>query len=295
MVDRVRIQMSRLRYIKTFAGLFICISFIFALSACTHVEDKVPVVTCSENEISVNGKVVGRADGRVCVNRMDSSVVSLSVGSTVTKDGRLNIVNVDSDGNEIKLSDVITDSALYESEIVNELNRPRILVRDSIDIRPEVDREAMEKVLLSYDEAMKLPFIMGEKGVTIIYTEENGASYTVSFDYGSALIASRFVPKGGMMCTDWMIGRVGTGVSGMVKEEYSDHWAEDSIQIENYNGQTYYWFCVAYIDDEDNRTYYSVVAEKTDDGRKVIYSQQVDGPFVCCDLEEFARILEGSR
>ena len=58
-------------------------------------------------------------------------------------------------------------------------------------------------------------------------------------------------------------------------------------------GDTYYWFCVAYKDDDGDKTYYSVIAEETDDGREVVSAEEVDGPFVCCNLEEFSEMLDG--
>ena len=278
---------------KKILSTILCISAVLLMASCASKHEKIPVVTCDGNEIFVNEKNVATADGTVYVNRLDSRVVSLSLGGTVAADGSVNIINVDPDGKEIKLSDVITDRDLYESKIKEKLNEPVLLTRDSVYTGPEVDRETMEEVMCSYYEAVKLPFIMGYKGVSILYIDENGASYTASFDYDSGIVDSRFVPGDGVMCHNWMIGRIGYGVAGMDLEGYSDHWAENSIQIDNYNGCTYYWFCVAYIDDEDNRTYYSVVAKDTDNGRKVINSKQVEGPFVCCDFEEFGKMIEG--
>ena len=278
---------------KKILSTILCISTAFLIASCASKREKIPVVTCDGNEIFVNGKDVATLADTVYINRLDSHVISISIGSTVGKDGSVNIINVDPDGNEIKLSDVITDRDLYESAVKEKLNEPVLIARDSVYTGPEVDRETMEKVICSYDDAMKLPFIMGYQAVTILYAEENGAAFSVSFAYDSGVIDSRFVPGDGIMCHNWMIGRIGYGASGMDLEGYSDHWAENSIQIDNYNGNTYYWFCVAYIDDEDNRTYYSVVAKDTDDGRKVINSKQVDGPFICCDIEEFDRMING--
>lgn len=269
----------------------LCIVTVFLMCSCAPKNNKVPVVTCDGDEIFINGKAVATAGDFVYVNRLDSSVVSLSIGSTVASDGSVNIINLYPDGEEIKLSDVITDRELYESAIKERLEEPTLITRDSVSLGPEVDRDAMEEVLCSYDKAMGLPFIMGYKAVTILYTDDNGASYSVAFDYDSGIVDSRFVPGDGIMCYRWMTGRVGYGVTGMDIEGYSDHWAENSVQIDNYKGSTYYWFCVAYIDDEDNRTYYSVVAKDTDNGREVISSKQVEGPFVCCDIEEFGRLI----
>ncbi len=276
---------------KTIVAGLLCVSTALTLCACAPKTKGIPVVSCKGNEITVNGKVVAQAYDSVYINRIDSSVVSLSVGTTVTDDGSVCIVNVDPDGNEIKLSSVIPDRDLYESAVVDKLNQPTIMVQDSVNPGPEVDMEAMEKVLCSYDEAMSLPFIMGYKGVTIIYTEDSGAAYSVSFDYDSGIIDSKYVPGDGLLCHAWLTGRVGYEITGMKLDGYCDHWAENSIEIDNYNGHTYYWFCVAYEDEEGNDTYYSVIAEETDKGYEAICLKQVEGPFVCCDIEEFGRIL----
>ncbi len=277
---------------KSVAAGLVCILTVFSLSACVSGRENIPVVTFDGSKLAINGKVVAETHDRIYINRIDSSAVSISLQSTVAKDGSVNIVNVDPDGNEIKLSDVITDRDLYEAAALAQLNQPKIMMRDSVYIGPEVDRDAMEEVLCSYDKAMTLPFIMGDTGIAIIYTEDSGASESVSFEYESGIIDERFIPGDGVFCHPWMTGRVGTGISGMMKDEYSDHWAENSLEIDNYNGHTYYWFCVAYKDENDNKTYYSVVAEQTDNGRKMICSQQVDGSFTCCNIEEFNRILE---
>ena len=95
-----------------------------------------------------------------------------------------------------------------------------------------------------------------------------------------------------------MRGRLGYDIEGLRREEYADHWVENSVEIQNYNGKTYYWFCVAYTDEAENKTYYSVVAEETESEeenkapiRKVIYSEKVDGPFACCNIREFGKII----
>ena len=282
--------MGRLK--RTFVTGLLCVSTVIALSACASGKAAVPVVTFDGNEITVNGKIVAQTEDNLYVNRIDSSVVSLSLGSTVSADGSVNVVNVDPDGSEIKLSSIIPDRELYESAVVKNMGLPIIYARDSVYEGPVVDMNAVKEVMCSYDEAMKLPFIMHYDGVSIIYTEENGASYSVSFDYNSGVIDEKYIPGDGVICHPWMTGRVGNGVDGMILDGYSDHWAENSLEIDNYNGNTYLWFCVAYKDDGGNKTYYSVIAKVTDNGREVVSSKQVDGSFVCCDIEKFSRILE---
>ena len=286
-----KVIMERLR--RSFVAGLLCVSTVFAFSACASGKAPVPVVTLDGNEITVNGKVVAQTEGNLYVNRIDNSVVSLSLRSTVSADGSVDVVNVDPDGNEIKLSSVIPDRELYESAVVKNMGLPIVYTRDAVYDEPEVDMDLVREVLCSYDEAMKLPFIMYYDGVSIIYTQENGASYSVSFDYNSGVIDEKYVPGDGVICHPWMIGRVGNGVDGMILDGYSDHWAESSLEIDNYKGHTYLWFCVAYTDVEDNKTYYSVIAKVTDNGREVVSSKQVDGSFVCCDIEEFSSTLAG--
>ena len=265
-------MIQKISQIKKILVSLLLIIVVFSLSACSsEEEEKIPVVTCGDNGVTVNGKVIYETGNNISVNRIDSSVVSLSVGSTVSRDGSVNISNVDPQGNEIKLSDVITDRDLYESIVSERLsNDITISVRNSVDTGPEVDREKMKEVLCSYDKAMALPFIMGYNGVSIIYTDENGASDSVTINYDSGLISEKYVPGDGVICRAWMTGRVGYEISGMKLDGYVDHWAENSLQIDNYNGHTYYWFCVAYKDEEENKTYYSVVAEEDDEGDKAI-------------------------
>ena len=281
--------MRRLK--RSFTAVLLCISASFALCACATKDAVIPVV-CNGDEITVNGEVVAREYDQVYIYRIDSDVVSLSTAAIVEGRGTVEFINLDADGNEINLSDIIPDRDLYESAVVDKLNEPVLMTSDSVYIAPEVDRDAMESILCSYDSAMNLPFLMGSEGISIIYLEDNGGSYAVSFEYDSGLIDDRFVPGDGIICHPWMTGRIGNGVDGIVLDEYSDHWAENSLEIDNYNGHTYYWFCVAYSDDDGNKTYYSVIAEETDNGREVICSQQVDGPFTCSDIEEFGRLLD---
>ncbi len=278
---------------KKIISAILYISALFLLCACApEEEEKIPVVSCDDSGVYVNGKAVAASGDRIEVGRIDSRAVCLSVMTGSGTDMSVNTVNVDPEGNEIKLSDVITDRLLYEAAIRTEIERPQIRIRDAVSYEPEVDRDAMKEFMSSYDNAMTLPFRMDEKGISITYTDGNGVSSSVSFSYDSGLVDKSFVPGDGILCSSWMIGRVGYGVAGMKLDGYTDHWAESSLKIENYNGHTYYWFCVAYKDDEENRTYYSVIAEGKDDGREAVSIRQTEGPFVCCDLEEFGSLLE---
>ena len=114
---------------------------VFSFCACaSSEEEKIPVVTCNDNGVFVNGKEVTTADGSVNVKRIDSRAVSIIVGSIFLEDGSSGIINVDSEGNEIKLSDVITDRDLYESTARDILsNDITISARSSVDVGPEVD------------------------------------------------------------------------------------------------------------------------------------------------------------
>lgn len=43
----------------------------------------------------------------------------------------------------------------------------------------------------------------------------------------------------------------------------------------------------------ENKVYYSSIAKENDDAKdEVIYSEKVDGPFVCCNIQEFSEIMQ---
>jgi hypothetical protein len=84
--------------------LIACI--LFPLSACKGkpVEGDIPVVTYENKEIRINGKFFAKSE-RFSINRIDSRVLSMT-----TDDG---YINLDANGNEIKLQDVITNRFIY--------------------------------------------------------------------------------------------------------------------------------------------------------------------------------------
>lgn len=278
------------KLIRAAAAGMACLVAAGAFCACAAGGNAFPTVSFEDGEVTVNGKVVAEDCERVYFYRIDSSVVSMAAWSD---DGDVETINVDVSGSEIKLSDVITDPELYEEAAAEEIGKPKIVAKDAVYEGPEVDRDAMEDVLLDYDKAMELSYIIGCDGVSMIYKEDNGASYSVTFGYDSGVVDNALAPEDGIICQPWMTGRVGYGITGMKLEGFADHWAEDSLEIDNYDGHTYYWFCVAYKDDDGDKTYYSVIAEETDDGREVVSAEEVDGPFMCCNLEEFSEMLDG--
>ena len=257
---------------------------IITLSACAKQADEVPSVTYEDNEISVNGKYIATSE-TMAVNRIDAHVVSLISDS--------GFINLDAQGNEIRLDEVITDRDRYESSISDKVERLKTapLTRDSV-IDYECDYDAMLSALSSYDDAMKLPFYFADDSVCIVYKDENGHAGSVSYNFTDDHLNSAYKPGDGITCRRWMMGRLGYGIKGLMLDEYADHWVEDSLEIKNYEGQTYYWFCVAYEDDAENKTYYSAVARQDGDERTLICLNPVDGPFCCCDINEFSRILE---
>lgn len=247
-----------------------------SLAGCKKESKKeFPVVRFENNEVTVNGKSYGKADG-ICVCRMDEKVVSLS-----TYGG---YINLDANGNELELGDIIKRSLTYKLQIESLVDMT-IMTRNSLYPRNEVDHEAMMKVLTSYDEAMKLPFLIGSSGITVFYSDDAGM-FSFGIPYDNNLVDPYYHPGDGMMCTDWMTGRVAYGTPDLDLDGFDDHWATSSLAIDNYNGKDYYWYCIGYTDADGDKTYYSEVVDC--EANKVVYLEQVDGPFFCSDITEFA-------
>ena len=263
------------------AILIACI--LFPLSACKGkpVEGDIPVVTYENKEIHINGEFFARSE-RLNINRIDSRVLSMT-----TDDG---YINLDANGNEIELKDVITNRFIYESTIRKNVDS-RLMARSAPLF---VDYDEMMKTMTSYDKSMKLPFILGSDRVSIVYKDSKGKLYNAaSYAYKSPLIAPEYAPGEGIRCGSWMTGRIGYGIPALKLKEYKDHWAESSLEIENYEGRTYIWFCIRYEDESENKTYYSAIVEVNEDDPeqkyKVIRKEKVQNSFVCCDLDDFSK------
>ena len=184
------------------AVLIACI--LFPLSACKGkpVEGDIPVVTYENKEIRINGKFFARSE-RLTINRIDSRVLSMT-----TDDG---YINLDANGNEIELKDVITNRFIYESTIRKNVDS-RLMARSAPLF---VDYDEMMKTMTSYDKSMKLPFILGSDRVSIIYKDSKGKLYNAaSYSYKSPLIAPEYAPGDGIRCGSWMTGRIGYGIEG---------------------------------------------------------------------------------
>ena len=268
------------------AILIACI--LFPLSACKGkpVEGDIPVVTYENKEIHINGKFFARSE-RLTINRIDSRVLSMT-----TDDG---YINLDANGNEIELKDVITNRFIYESTIRKNVDS-RLMARSAPLF---VDYDEMMKTMTSYDKSMKLPFILGSDRVSIVYKDSKGKLYNAaSYVYKSPLIAPEYAPGEGIRCGSWMTGRIGYGIPELKLKEYKDHWAESSLEIENYEGRTYIWFCIRYEDESENKTYYSAIVEVNEDDPeqkyKVIRKEKVQDSFVCCDLDDFSKKISGA-
>ncbi|MCR4776400.1 MAG: hypothetical protein K5869_08500 [Saccharofermentans sp.] len=260
-------------------------AFFMPFSACSGkpVEGKIPAVSYDNNEIYINGKFFARSE-RLSINRIDSRVLSMT-----TDDG---YINLDANGNEIELKDVITDRFIYESTIRKNVDN-KLMMRSAPLF---VDYDEMMKTMSSYDESMKLPFILGSDRVSIVYKDSNGRLYNAaSYTYKSPLIAPEYAPGEGIRCGSWMTGRIGYGIPELMLKEYKDHWAENSLEIENYEGKTYIWFCIRYEDESENKTYYSAIVEVIKENEKTKYElvckEQVSEGFVCCDLNAFSKML----
>lgn len=244
----------------------------------------IPEVTYENQEIYINGKYIMTADN-IYVNRLDAQVISI-----YTSQGPINLT---ADGEPISLDDVIVDKRGYEKTAGKRLEAG-LAMRNSI-VRIDTDKAAEQ--LSSFEKAKEMPFLLNEYGVQISYQEESGGE-SIRYEYDESLVNPKYRPSDNIEVYSCMRGRLGYDIEGLLREEYADHWVENSVEIQNYNGKTYYWFCVAYKDEAENKTYYSVVAEEMESEeenkapiRKVIYSEKVDGPFACCNIREFGKII----
>lgn len=251
------------------------LSLIFTSCGLKPAQGPIPLVTHENNEIFINGEFFCRSES-LCINRLDSHVLSMT-----TDDG---YINLDASGNEIRLSDVITNRLVYE-----------LSVKDIVDSRLKlrsaplfVDYDEMMNTLSSYDEAMNLPFKLESDRVSIIYEGLDAAS----FMYHSIAVDRKYAPAEGIKCSRWMTGRIGYGTPELMFPEYKDHWAEDSLKIEDFEGKTYIWTCIGYDDEAGKRTYYSVIMEQTGEaGYKLVSKEKKDKSFSCCDLDSFSHML----
>lgn len=271
---------------KIFVVILTAAAFM-QLSACAEVQEEgsIPVVNYEDNEILINGEFFAKSE-RLYINRIDSRVLSMT-----TDDG---YINLDADGNEIRLSDVITNRLFYEVTVKNNVDS-RLMMRSAPLF---VDYDEMMKTMTSYDEAMKLPFILGQDRVSIIYQDSNGKMIdAATFRYDDVLIERRYTPGNGIRCGSWMTGRIGYGIPELNIYDYKDHWAESSLKINTSEGKTYIWFCIRFEDESDNRTYYSVVVEVNEGNEdeenkyKVIHKEQVPEGFVCCNIDAFQSMI----
>lgn len=283
-MNREQYYSIKIKVLRIITAMFMAV-FFMPFSACSGnpVEGKIPAVSYDNNEIYINGKFFARSE-RLSINRIDSRVLSMT-----TDDG---YINLDANGNEIELKDVITDRFIYESTIRKNVDN-KLIMRSAPLF---VDYDEMMKTMSSYDESMKLPFILGSDRVSIVYKDSNGRLYNAaSYTYKSPLIAPEYAPGEGIRCGSWMTGRIGYGIPELKLKEYKDHWAESSLEIENYEGRTYIWFCIRYEDDAGEKTYYSAIVEVINENEKTKYElvckEQVSEGFVCCDLDAFSKML----
>lgn len=265
-------------------AIVMAVSFM-PFSACSGkpVEGKIPVVSYENKEIYINGRFFARSE-RLTINRIDSRVLSIT-----TDDG---YINLDANGNEIRLQEVIINRFIYESTIRKNVDS-RLMARSAPLF---VDYDEMMKTMTSYDASMKLPFILGSDRVSIVYKDSKGSLYNAaSYSYDNPLVAHKFAPGDGIKCGSWMTGRIGYGIPELKLKEYKDHWAESSLEIENLDGRDYIWFCIRYEDEDGGKTYYSVIVEKTVENEKtkykVIRKEQVSEGFVCCNIDTFLRLV----
>lgn len=246
--------------------------------------DRIPVVKYEDKKIYINGNYYATSE-KFGVFRIDEYVISFS-----TDEG---LVNLTADGEEIKLKDLIIDRVKFEATVGPMLSME--IAKRNIDIYSKYyNFDKVKKEKLPYDEAMKQSFYMDFRGVNILFPDEtSGLSLTVTYGYDSKVVNPDYRPGDGITCFNDMTGRVGTFTPGLIKEGYTDHWAEDALEIRNFVGADYIWYCISYTDKDDNKVYYSSIVKEIEDAKdEVIYSEKKDGPFVCCDIQEFAGIMQ---
>ncbi|MBR4781915.1 MAG: hypothetical protein IK014_11250 [Lachnospiraceae bacterium] len=259
-------------------------SIILANDKRTPLEH-VPVITYEDNKIYINGDYYATSE-RLYVYRLDERVISFA-----TDQG---LVNLNADGTKISLKDIVINRAYYEATIEN-MMLMELAVKNTDMYHKYYDYSSVKEEKMPYDEAMKLDFFLDYRGVSIIFPDESsGMSLSVTYGYDSPLFNPDYLPSEGITCYNDMTGRVGYSVPALkLEEEYADHWAESALEICNFEGENYIWYCISYKDEDDNKVYYSsIVKEHEDSEDEVIYSRKVEGPFICCDILKFAKIMQ---
>ncbi len=271
---------------RTVISAVLIIATLFTLCSCKDSQSHIPTVTYNDKKICIDGKFI-RESEKLHVNRIDDRVVSLTTDTGV--------INMDSRGFNISLSNVITDRFLYEATIGKYVSF-ELAVKNTDIYYKFLDKESMMKVLSSYDEAMKLPFTLTSRGVSIQYHDDRShLTFSVTYDYDSPLINPDYRPGEGITCYSWMTGKLGEMLAALTPEGYGDYWVEDSLQIRNHNGDTYYWYCVSFKNENGDKTYCSAIAKEYGVGdRRIIRYEKTDGPFVCCDLNYVEKMI-GSK
>ncbi|MBO4921318.1 MAG: hypothetical protein J5372_05325 [Lachnospiraceae bacterium] len=259
-------------------------SIILANDKRTPLE-RVPVITYEDNKIYINGDYFATSE-RLYVYRLDERVISFA-----TDQG---LVNLNADGTKISLKDIVINRAYYEATIEN-MMLMELAVKNTDMYHKYYDYSSVKEEKVPYDEAMKLDFFLDYRGVSIIFPDESsGMSLSVTYGYDSPVFNPDYLPGEGITCYNDMTGRVGYSVPALkLEEEYADHWAESALEICNFEGENYIWYCISYKDEDDNKVYYSsIVKEHEDSEDEVIYSRKVEGPFICCDILKFAKIMQ---
>ena len=283
--------------------LTVIVSMVLPIGGCLRKDpresSRIPEITFEDNVVTIDGKYITTSD-YLYVNRVDDRVVSIS-----TSEG---IFNFTADGEELSLGDVIIDSYYFESTIGARMSFQLAIKNTDIYAR-EYDTAAAMEILSSYEKAMDLPFILNSRGVEVICPGGDELSLGITYDYDCGALDPEYCPGEGITCYSWMRGRVGYGIPVLWRDRYSyHHWAESSLMIKNYNGKNYIWFCISYGEEDDGKIYYSAGVEEkpcSEEGSAIagdtetsgvtyelIYFEETDGPFVCCDLNDFYGIME---
>ncbi len=289
---------------KRVFSLILIMCMIMSLTACDSIsaisEEPVsfsmPVVTYEDNNLYINGEFITSTE-TLNIYRIDNKVVSLRTDS--------GMINITPDGKEIKFTDIFIDRDLYEEGIETPATINSAVTSTDFYMK-YLDMDAMMEVVGSYDEAMKLDFSIDDRGVVICYpfvaevSDETtlDAVYSVMVPYGE-MINTDYFPVDGVSASGWVSGNLRYYPSNVDKDVYKKTWVLNSLELKNYNDTNYYWLCMRYEKDSEtypDTIYYSIVCTRDDVGNKyIIYSQKVDEPFTCCNVQVLENIIDSLK
>ncbi len=277
-----------------------CDSFTFSKSKGIDVsvssENEMPVIVHKDNKLYINGEFITETE-KLRVNRIDDKIISLTTDSGT--------INKTADGKEITLADVIIDREFYESKIKG-IASLTLLSLSTDFYNKYLDFDAMMEVLGNFEEALKLDFSISNRGIGISYpflaqfadgsTRDSAFFVTFNYDTYAEMINPDFLPSDGVSASAWVTGNLRIYPSDVDSNVYSKSWTLSSLVLKNYKDENIYWYCIEFEKESEitsDKIYYSVVCTRTDKGvNKILYSKEVEIPFICCDVEELENIID---